>query len=46
MKNPSDLDTLAVALAEIGNFDAAVETQEKAISLATSKEEKRNFLIA
>ncbi|MGY8642931.1 MAG: tetratricopeptide repeat protein [Verrucomicrobiales bacterium] len=46
MKNPSDLDTLAAALAEIGNFDAAVETQEKAISLATSKEEKRNFLIA
>ncbi len=29
MKNPSDLDTLAVALAEIGNFDAAVETQGK-----------------
>lgn len=43
MQNASDLDTLAAAYAEVGNFDAAIETQKEAVSLAESEEERAEF---
>ena len=40
-KNANDLDTLAAAYAEVGEFDEAVEWQEKAIQLTTDAERKQ-----
>ena len=42
-KNANDLDTLAAAHAEVGNFDKAVEWQEKAIQLGTDKEKNQKY---
>jgi tetratricopeptide (TPR) repeat protein len=43
-KNPQYLDTLAAAYAETGQFDLAVKTQQKAISLLTDQEEIKIYL--
>jgi tetratricopeptide (TPR) repeat protein len=40
-KNASILDTLAAACAETGDFDAAVQWEEKAIELSTAVEKQR-----
>lgn len=44
--SPDVLDTLAAAYAEVGQFDRAVETEQKAIKLApeNQREEFRNYL--
>ena len=41
--NPGYLDTLATAYAELGDFDAAVKWQTKAIDLLPDEKKKENF---
>ena len=42
-KAPSNLDTLAAAFAEAGQFEKAVSTQHEAIALLQSDEEKNDY---
>ena len=42
-KDASDLDTLAAAYAETGDFDAAVKWQEKAIKAYTEEKDRAEF---
>jgi len=42
-RNPGYLDTLAAANAELGNFDAAIRIQEKALGLRETPGESKNL---
>jgi len=42
-KKPATLDTLAAAYAEAGQFEKAVKTEQEAIALVQTKEEKNAF---
>jgi hypothetical protein len=42
-KTPADLDTLAAAYAETGQFDKAVSTEKEAIALLQSETEKNDY---
>ena len=42
-KAPNDLDTLAVAYAEAGQFEKAVKTQQEAITLLQTEAEKNDY---
>ena len=42
-KTPADLDTLAAAYAEAGQFEKAVSTQQEAIALLQTEAEKDDY---
>jgi hypothetical protein len=42
-KNPADLDTLAAAYAEAGQFEKAVPTEQEAIALVQTAAEKNDY---
>jgi tetratricopeptide (TPR) repeat protein len=42
-KHPSPIETLAAAYAEVGNFDKAVEFEQRALALEADPSAKKNF---
>ena len=42
-KNPANLDTLAAAYAEVGQFEKAVSTEQEAIALQQIEAEKNDY---
>ena len=42
-KNPAELDTLAAAYAEVGQFEKAVSTEQEAIALLETEAAKNDY---